>query len=95
MILRLAVTMVFGGLLQALGIWALASRWLKAALLYGGLGLAYWLTLLFFGRTPEALLSLMPTAAGVAFAVLLAAWMVAMKRDEATNAPQQGVESLK
>ena len=46
MINPLAITMVFVGLLQAFAIWALASRWLKITLLYGGLGLAYWITLL-------------------------------------------------
>ena len=38
MIGRLSVTMVFVGLLQLLGIWSLASRWLKISLLYGALG---------------------------------------------------------
>src|ERR1700722_2947040 len=41
MIGRFAATMVFAGLLQALGTWALASRWIKISLLYGALGLAY------------------------------------------------------
>jgi O-antigen/teichoic acid export membrane protein len=80
MIWRLATTMVFGGLLQALGMWALASRWLKVALFYGALGLCYWLTLLWFGKTPKGLLGLMPVLAGAAFAVLLATWMVSMRR---------------
>ena len=52
MIGRLSVTMVFVGLLQALALWSLASRWLKISLSYGALGLAYWLTLLACGRTP-------------------------------------------
>ena len=78
MIWRLAITMVFGGLLQALGMWALASRWLKVALLYGVLGLTYWLALLWFGRTPQDLLGLMPVAASVALAIVLCGWLVSM-----------------
>ena len=46
MVSRLAITMAFVGLLQAVGMWALASRWLKVALLYGASGLVYWLVLL-------------------------------------------------
>ena len=80
MVGALATTMVFVGLLQALAMWSLASRWLKVAVLYGVLGLGYWLTLLWFGKTPTELLKLMPVAAGVAFAVLLMVWAVTMKR---------------
>ena len=40
--------------LQALAMWALASRWIKISLLYGALGLAYWLALLFLGKSPAA-----------------------------------------
>jgi hypothetical protein len=58
--------------------WALASRWLKIALLYGGLGLAYWLLLLCLGKSPADLLRLMPTAAGIAFGILFVFWMIAM-----------------
>ncbi len=76
---RLALTMVFAGLLQALGTWALASRWLKLSMLYGVLGLAYWLTLLGLGHTPAALLGLMPATAGAAFAVLFVFWLLAMR----------------
>lgn len=79
MIARLAVTMVFVGLLQALAMWALASRWLKIALLYGGLGLAYWLILFCIGKTPADLLRTMPMAAGIAFAILFAFWLIAMR----------------
>ncbi len=46
MIAPLGLTMTFVGLLQSLALWALASRWSKISLLYGGLGLAYWLGLL-------------------------------------------------
>ncbi len=80
----LAWTMVFVGLMQALGMWALASRWLKVSLLYGGLGLAYWLTLLFFGTNPAAMLRIMPLAAGVAFAILFAGWLMAMRKGSHT-----------
>jgi hypothetical protein len=47
MIGQFSITMVFVGLLQSLAFWALASRWIKISLLYGGLGIGYWLTLLF------------------------------------------------
>jgi O-antigen/teichoic acid export membrane protein len=79
MISHLALTMVFVGLLQALAMWVLASRWIKIALLYGGLGLAYWLTLLCIGKSPAELLRVMPVAAGVAFAVLFCVWLIAMR----------------
>ena len=46
MIGRLALTMIFVGLIQALGMWALASNWMKATLLYGVLGATYWAGLL-------------------------------------------------
>jgi 4-amino-4-deoxy-L-arabinose transferase-like glycosyltransferase len=77
-----AATMVFVGLLQALALWALASRWLKISLLYGALGLAYWLTLLTRGQSPGALLQTMPVAAGVAFGILLLAWLFAIRRPQ-------------
>ena len=63
MIGPLAFTMIFVALLQALAMWALASRWIKIALLYGGLGLAYWITLLCFGNSPADLLRVMPIMA--------------------------------
>jgi hypothetical protein len=80
MIGQLALTMVFVGLLQALALWALASRWMKISLLYGGLGLAYWVALLCLGQTPASLLRVMPVAALVSFATLFAVWLVAMHR---------------
>ena len=80
MIARLAVTMVFVGLLQALALWALASRWMNISLLYGALGLGYWLTLLFLGKSPPALLHVMPATAGVAFFILFFVWFVALRR---------------
>jgi hypothetical protein len=79
MIGRLAIAMFFVGLLQSLALWSLASRWMKIALLYGGLGLTYWATLFFFGKSPDALLQVMPVAAGIAFAVLLIVWLMAMR----------------
>jgi hypothetical protein len=75
---QLAMPMVFIGLSQALGMWALASRWTKIALLYGGLGLAYWLVLFGFGKSPAALLQVMPLAAGGAFVILFTVWLLAM-----------------
>jgi len=80
MVGHLATTMVFAGLIQALGMWALASRWLKVSLLYGVLGLAYWLTLLAIGLTPPDLLRVMPVAAGTALAIMLVAWLNTMFR---------------
>jgi len=80
MIGYLAVTMVFSGLIQALATWSLASRWLKVSLLYGVLGLAYWLTLLCIGLTPPDLLHVMPVALGVALAIMLVAWLNTMYR---------------
>jgi len=85
---QLAVTMVFVGLLQALAMWALASRWVKIALLYGGLGLAYWLVLFGLGKSPAALLQVMPPAAGIAFAILCSIWLVAMHGGKSKTTPK-------
>jgi hypothetical protein len=79
MIGQLSITMVFVGLLQALAMWSLASRWIKLSMLYGGLGIAYWITLLCVGKSPTDLLRVMPVAAGVAFGVLFLFWLVAMR----------------
>ena len=79
MIPPLAATMVFVGLLQALGLWALASRWLKISLLYGVLGVGYWFALLFLGQSPADLLRVLPLAAGGAFAVIFIVWLIAMR----------------
>jgi hypothetical protein len=78
MIGRLSITMVFVGLLQALAMWSLASRWIKLSMLYGGLGIAYWITLLCLGKSPADLLRVMPVAAGVAFGAVFLIWLVAM-----------------
>ena len=76
----LAVTMVFIGLLQAFATWALASRWLKMSLLYGGLGLAYWVALLCLGKTPAALLTVMPVAASLASGLIFFVWFLDVRR---------------
>ncbi len=80
MIKPLATTMIFVGLLQAVGMWALASRWSKILLLFGMLGIGYLLTVLAIGKTPAALLQTMPIVAGIAFAILLLVWLLAMRR---------------
>jgi hypothetical protein len=77
-----AASMVFVGLLQSLAYWALASRWSKVSLLYGGLGLAYWLALLARGQSPGVLLQTMPVAAGIAFGILLLAWLLTLRRSQ-------------
>lgn len=79
MVAPYAWTMVFSGLIQAFGMWALASRWVKISLLYGALGLGYWLTLLAVGRTPAKILQVMPLAAGTALAILFVVWWIAMR----------------
>jgi hypothetical protein len=84
----LAITMVFVGLLQALALWALASRWLKMSLFYGALGVAYWLTLLFLGKSPADLLRMMPVAAGLAFVALFLVWFVTLRLHK-IGAPEQ------
>ena len=78
MILQLSITMVFVGLLHALAMWSLASRWIKLSVLYGGLGIAYWIALLCLGKSPADLLRVMPVAAGVAFGAVFLIWLVAM-----------------
>jgi len=80
MIVQLSITMVFVGLLQALAQWALASRWTRLSLLYGALGLGYWLVLLALGRTSGTLLPVMAAASGTAFAILFFAWLITMRR---------------
>ena len=46
------------------------------------LGIGYWLTLLYFGTSPAALLQVMPIAAGTAFGILFIAWLVAMRASQ-------------
>jgi len=79
MIARLAITMVFVGLLQALALWSLASRWLRISVFYGMLGLFYWATLLWRGKTPSDLLHVMPVAAGMAFGILCLFWLATLR----------------
>jgi O-antigen/teichoic acid export membrane protein len=86
MIAQFSLAMVFVGLLQALAQWALASRWTRFSLLYGTLGLGYWLALLAVGRTPGTILPVMATASGAAFVVLFSGWLLTMRRPPA--APQ-------
>jgi O-antigen/teichoic acid export membrane protein len=81
-----SITMAFFGMSQAMAMWALASRWTKIAMLYGVLGLGYWLVLFFFGKTASALVHVMPIASGVAFAVLFVTWLIQMKQHR--NPPQ-------
>ena len=88
MIGQFSITMVFVGLLQSLAFWALASRWIKISLLYGGLGIGYWLTLLFLGKSPATLLQTMPVVAGLAFGALFLVWFIAM-RPHITGEPAQ------
>lgn len=80
MVGQMAVAMVAVGLLQALAMWALASRWMKIALLYGVLGIGYWLILLALGNTPQTLLQTMSAVASAAFGILFIAWLFAMLR---------------
>jgi len=89
MIGQFSITMVFVGLLQSLAYWALGSRWSIISMLYGGLGIGYWLALFFLGRSPADLLGVMPTAAGLAFAVLFLVWLIAM-RSRGPDALEQG-----
>jgi hypothetical protein len=88
MIGRLSTTMVFVGLLQAFGMWSLASRWIKISLLYGALGIGYWLALLFLGKSPVDLLHVMPVAAGIAFVIIFLVWIVAMRLHKAGGTAQ-------
>jgi hypothetical protein len=83
MIVPLVMTMVWVGLLQSLAVWALGSRGSKISLFYGALGVGYWLTLIFTGKTPAALVQTMPLAAGSAFVILFFAWLVTMRRHKA------------
>jgi hypothetical protein len=85
MVSRLAITMALIGLMQAVGMWALASHWLKVALLYGASGLVYWLVLLAWGTSPAVLLRLMPVASGAAFALLFVSWLAAMRSSHSVN----------
>jgi len=80
MIGHLSLAMIFVGLLQAVGTWALASRWTRISLLYGALGIGYSALILLTGKTPDALLKTMPIATGAAFLILFVVWLTAMRR---------------
>jgi len=80
MLVPLSVAMTFVGLIQAVGIWALASRWARICLVYGVLGMIYLAVLFIFGRTPATLLQLMPILTAAAFVILFSTWFVAAKR---------------
>jgi hypothetical protein len=75
----LTAAMFFVGLLQALGMWSLASRWFKLSLLYGASGLAYWLVLLIWGTSPQLMLRLMPVGAAAAFGLVFVFWLATMR----------------
>ena len=79
MLVPFTITMFFLGLVQALGMWVLASRGFVLGLTYGGLGVAYWLTLLMFGRSPDVLLRFMVIASGVVLLVLGSAWFIQVR----------------
>ncbi len=83
-----ACTMVFVGLIQALGMWALASRWTRMALLYGASGLLYWLALFKWGHSPGQLLHIMPIAAAAGFVLMLAAWIITMRHAHLEASPR-------
>ncbi|HTD67951.1 MAG TPA: hypothetical protein VK846_15610 [Candidatus Limnocylindria bacterium] len=85
MIGPLAITMIFVGLIQALGMWAMASNWIKTSFFYGILGAAYWVILLRVGKTPSALLQTMPVIAAVGFIAMLVVWLVSLRRDKAAG----------
>jgi O-antigen/teichoic acid export membrane protein len=76
MMIPYTIAMVFFGLSQAIGMWSLASRWFKLAIIYGVLGITYWVVLLVFGKTPDQLLAIMPYAAGISFVVLCVGWLL-------------------
>jgi hypothetical protein len=91
MIWPLSSTMVVVGLLLALAQWSLASRWSRVTLLFGGLGIAYWLFLMVWeqvggpGPSGTRLLSVMPVAALMSLAVLFGFWLRRMRRHHATH----------
>jgi O-antigen/teichoic acid export membrane protein len=86
MLIPYTITMAFVGMSQAIGLWSLASRWFKVAMVYGALGLIYWLTLMSIGRTPGQLLHVMPIGTSAAFCVLLVAWLLAARRPSSGKA---------
>jgi len=80
MIGQLSIAMVFVGLLQALALWSLASRWSKIIYLYGGLGIIYWLALFAGGKSSGTMLQIMPAGTAISFVILFCAWFSVMHR---------------
>lgn len=78
--------MVSVGLVQAVGTWALASRWFKITYLFGALGIAYWLMLLFLGRDAGSLLRIM-LFSSTASAIILSICWIAVGRRRQTGDP--------
>jgi hypothetical protein len=93
MIGHLSLALVFVGLLQAIAFWALSSRWHKISLLYGALGLLYWVTLFSLGHTPARLLTVMPIATGAAFIIMFIVWFTCMRRHRAHDKILPAVQS--
>ncbi len=91
---RFTLAMAFVGLNQAIATWTTASRWFKLTLLYGGLGLVYWLVLLFVGTSPDRLLRAMPLGAGAAFLILLPVWVVVTRRTQSVPSESVAVASM-
>ena len=90
-----AVTMIFAGLVQALGMWAMASNWFKFTLLYGAMGLAYWGTLATVAHrstpvggtlAPPILLHAMAISAATAFVIMFVPWIITLRRGVRTAA---------
>lgn len=85
MMIPYTISMGFFGLSQAIGMWSLASRWFRLAIVYGVLGLAYFLLLLALGKTPEQLLTIMPYISATCFVVLCIGWLLQLRSDYETR----------
>lgn len=72
---QFAAVMALAGLNQIIATWSLASRWFRVSIIYGILGLVYWLVLLAFGRTADTLLHAMLIVSAFSFVVLCGAWL--------------------
>ena len=79
MIGRFAVTMVFVGLLQSLALGRSPAAGSKISLLYGGLGIAYWLALLFRWKNSGGIAANHARRRRLAFGALFLAWLIAMR----------------
>lgn len=90
MIGRFAASMVFIALIQMLGMWALASRWSRLAILYGCCGVGYWLTLLLAGTSPDRLLQAMLIASSTSFIVLFGAWFLSYRQEVSAESETAG-----